>query len=160
MPLHMKLLISFLCTAFVVVLSLRTAAASQSKDLVGNCDYYDSLSKELSCTPDGYLLHFGSRYCRLFHEKMNRFTPEGQQSLNQIRICLMEELERTPRLNCGNVKDVAADSHVPCYKKAHFCQMSTSDKFELARIVAPAIFDPSLNRAIRAIEFECIQERI
>jgi hypothetical protein len=150
-----KYLILAIFSAFLI----QPAHAYQAAENLGTCSYYDALSSELSCSNEtGYLMQFGARYCHQFDENFSRFSLNGQRVLTEIRTCLQEELEKTPELTCGNVKAVAAESHVYCYRQARFCQMSFLDQFTLMQIVAPAILDPDLRAAVKRIERECLAE--
>jgi hypothetical protein len=135
------------------------AEASRASSKLGTCEYYDSLSSELNCHDDGYLLKFGAHYCRAFEKNIERFSASGNQVLSVIRNCLQEELEKAPDLTCENVKSVAAQSHVPCYREAKFCDMNLWDQFVLMEIVAPALMDPDLRAAVKRIEKECLREQ-
>jgi len=155
MKMVVALIIPILCCFFGTL-----SSASESVRFLGSCDYYDSLSSELGCSSSGYLQSFGAHYCRRFDQEAARFSERGREALDAIRLCLQQSLENVSKLTCGNVLAVAAESHGPCYRQGHFCEMNIWDKVALMGIVFPALLDPTLNRAIRKIESDCLSEDV
>lgn len=127
-----------------------------SGDLIGSCDFYLTLSKEMGCGSDSYLTRFGDHYCRRFDQVRSSFSSGGAAIVEDIKTCLQERIHETENLDCENVHAIAVQSHIGCYQDAGFCDMRVSDKMTLARTVAKSVFDPTLRGTIGKVINSCL----
>ncbi len=139
----------------IAILALITISLSIEAKNLGSCEYYRSLAHELKCPDNDYLIQFGERYCQRFDRYRQYFTPIGQRMLKRIKLCLQTSLYNSENLTCENVKAIALDSHIECYKDANFCEMPLIDKNRLGLIVAEALFDPDYRSTILVILNSC-----
>lgn len=127
-----------------------------SSKLIGSCDFYRALSKEMGCGPDSYLTRFGDHYCRRFDQVHDYFSDDGNRVVEDIKICLQIAIDSVRELNCENVHAIAVQSHIGCYQQAGFCEMKVRDKAVLAQTVASSVFDPTLRGTIGKVINSCL----
>ncbi|MBX2993236.1 MAG: hypothetical protein KF681_00375 [Bdellovibrionaceae bacterium] len=108
-----------------------------------NCLQYVQLNDELGCSDQGYLINFGYRYCRRFKDTTQRFSPEGQAFLADVRTCLLHSLRTERReLRCDSIEGIAMDHHIDCYDQAGFCSLSSQDRWALFTVVWRDLVSP------------------
>lgn len=106
------------------------------------CDQYLQISDELNCSHkshQNYFVHFGYKYCRKFIEKNSSFTIDGQEKLDQIRNCLIDELKLNRQLTCQNSMELGYKSHVKCYIENGYCEMNTRDISNIFLVTFPEV---------------------
>lgn len=111
-----------------------------------SCEYYLCLETQKKCGSKGYLKSFGHAYCYKFENTVaSSFSPKGRKWLKEVRECLIDELSQmNPKISCSKLKKQAFDSHIPCYKKTHFCRLSKYNKYQVMKSIASAIKDPKI----------------
>ncbi len=116
--------------AILLLLPLVVAKANE-------CDAYLDIEQQYHCGKSGYPLKFGHKYCQKFIAKKERFSVEGQLWLAQVRECLISEVNSLAAIDCRELKKLAFESHGDCYEKAGFCELSSSDRKELYKMIVP-----------------------
>ncbi|CAC5401512.1 unnamed protein product [Mytilus coruscus] len=85
---------------------------------------------------------FATKFCNLYLQNYNDFSQEGQRWIDAVRKCLQVSLVQTLRpylrLTCKDVKQLAFDSHTPCYvhpvpesPSISVCNLGASDFFSV-----------------------------
>ena len=104
-----------------------------------DCSWYgECLEQRHKCssTPDDYGIVYADKFCRLYDDRMSKFTSEGRRWINAARKCLQVALVPTIRQyykgDCKSIKQTAFDSHTQCYLKPGFgapsiCDLDSSD---------------------------------
>lgn len=122
-----------------------------------DCEFYQCF-KERKCCPNGYNEKIGSPYCQKFlgWEK-EKFTPRGQEFLQQTRLCLQKKAAEIPEdLNCQQFKKQALDDHSTCYTqgKVDICSLPLSDQMQLLKGIGSRALTPSFAReSIETFQF-------
>lgn len=106
---------------------------------VDSCGFYACQEKRFNCGPRGYPLGFGFKFCQIFLNTEDSYSPEAHAWLRRVRVCLMEAFveandhaeEGTVR-TCKVIKTDGFDSHLGCYVKTGFCDLSTWDQFKIS----------------------------
>lgn len=129
--------------------------ASDLRGVVGRCEFYSALEEKLHCGSEGYPLAFGRHYCRRFDLASGAFSTRGRAVLGRIKSCLQEELVPWGGLDCAALKTVALESHVVCYRRAEFCELSLLDQARIFVTVLPALVDPEMRRVAERIQALC-----
>jgi hypothetical protein len=82
------------------------------------------------CGPDGYLLGYGTRYARRFHQVTRPgMSTRGQRWIDDVLVCLQRDLRSAidESTSCDAIWEIAFDSHPACYVEAGFCTLSPTD---------------------------------
>jgi len=119
-----------------------------------DCSWYrDCLEERYPCegTEGGYAIEYAERYCNLFNDHYNSFSPSGQMWVNGVRKCLQVALVPLLRpwlsKSCSDIRTEAFDSHPDCYVNPasgapSICSLSCSDvwkAFYLVNVVGDAL---------------------
>ncbi|VDI31811.1 Hypothetical predicted protein [Mytilus galloprovincialis] len=110
-----------------------------------DCTWYqDCLEEKYKCSgsKDEYAMTFATKFCNLYTEHYGKFTTDGQTWVNAVRKCLQVTLVPILRpwrsLSCKEIKELAFDSHVPCYVHPNdkipgvsICNLGPSDIFSV-----------------------------
>lgn len=87
-----------------------------------DCNWYrECLELRYPCegTGDGYAIEYAQKFCNLFSDNYNDFSPAGRQWVDGVRRCL--QLQLVPSLRpfmrntCADIKTLAFRSHSHCY---------------------------------------------
>lgn len=119
---------------------------------IGPCTFYEScVEATVPCGPTGYALGFGNKFCNLFMDKLDKFSPRGQKWVLATASCLQRKLVPlvTSSLapECPGIKQVAYDSHPQCYatptedESISFCKLSIGDWKVVLDIVKSQLVD-------------------
>jgi len=88
----------------------------------GDCSWYRHCLavKYPTCGNSGYPLGYGEKYCLLFQQNFNKFSPKAKAWINATRKCLQVKLApvlqaKANQYTCEKIKLDAFKSHVPCY---------------------------------------------
>lgn len=146
--------------SFALLLCCQNILASACNQYIGTCEYYQCQEQEYHCGEDGYLMHFGHRYCERFYQKLNeRLSPKGQEWIDQVKVCLQEKMEQfTDDHSCKKLKKLAYRSHSDCYLKANFCQLSLSDKQKIIRFLGPELFKFRTQKEGFQVLYHCLKK--
>ena len=130
--------------------------AGDCSHLSNDCEYYLCIAREKSCNNSSYPIKFGHRFCMRYEERMNTFGPEGWMWVEQVRRCLIRELDQYgDNLSCSELKKRAVQSHVPCYVESGFCSLSLKDKKAVIQTIWPAIRNIEIFSAGTQVLKEC-----
>lgn len=133
----MKLMvISLFLLAFSALASGPESCANRTSD----CEYYTCVAAARHCQGGSYPLQFGRRYCLRYEARKHRFSQEGQAWINDVRSCLIREMNTYPAdLTCGDLKTRAFGDHVPCYLESGYCELSARDKRQVFKAIWPSL---------------------
>jgi hypothetical protein len=123
-----------------------------SKD---SCEFYQCLEAQYPCGPNGYVLQFGSPQCEKYLHVQALSTLGLQLWYPRVRECLQEELAQGQFATCQELSDFAFQSHIPCYVKTGFCQLSFVDRLQYMMVVGSSLLDPSVQMAAWQIQQIC-----
>lgn len=99
---------------------------------VESCSYYLCAEQRHTCGPRGYALGFGFRFCRVFLESQESYSPQAHQWLKDVRVCLMNALENTTsEKTCGDIRRKAFHQHIDCYMSTGFCDIQNQEKLRI-----------------------------
>jgi hypothetical protein len=106
-----------------------------------DCSFYRSCVETAHpCGDDGYALGFGERFCNVFMEHDDAFTPKGRTWLRSVRRCLQTELVDAldAPMACSALSDRAYGSHAGCYTLSgnSICDLPARDVAKLTELVA------------------------
>ncbi|CAC5415398.1 unnamed protein product [Mytilus coruscus] len=107
-----------------------------------DCGWYENcLEKKYKCkgTDDDYALEFATKFCNLYNEHFSSFSSGGQIWVNYVRKCLQVSLVPIIRpwcsKSCKEIKQIAFDSHIPCYVRPNkqdlsisYCNLNLKDR--------------------------------
>ncbi|XP_071177275.1 uncharacterized protein [Mytilus edulis] len=94
--------------------------------------YEECLERKYKCkgTEDDYALEFATKICNLYNEYFSFFSSRGQIWINSVRKCLQVSLVPIIRpwcsKSCKEIKQIAFDSHIPCYVRPNRQDLSIS----------------------------------
>ncbi len=150
------LLLSVFCLPLWKVWSFQAIDEPSSE----NCAYYGLLEQKLACGHHAYLQRWAYPMCEKYIKAAPGLSYELQVWFPQIRLCLQEALYfHEDLVNCKNLNDFAVDSHVFCYVKTGFCEMSSEDQWQLLRITGTNILQPLWLKTALRIDQACAQLR-
>lgn len=136
---------------FLLLLSFTAIAGPSETD----CHYYLEVEESYKCGPRGYPLNFGHRLC----EKYLRAEPEARTGVQlwfpKVRFCLQDFIAGGSFLDCQDLRRQAINSHVDCYKKTGFCELSSKDERQIIRMTAAELFRPSVLSLALRVKSEC-----
>jgi hypothetical protein len=114
---------------------------NQCSHLQTECSFYECAEQELECGKRGYPLGYGLKYCSRFEQFLDRFSQKGLEWMNRTRKCLTKEFAKINSANsCRQLKKLAFKSHVPCYIKSGYCELSQHDQRAINRVVWPSLW--------------------
>ena len=92
---------------------------------------------------DEYALSYGEKYCEKFRVSYSQFSPQAQQWIDKVRKCLQQELAPYvgSEIFCGQLRDVAFDSHKDCYINSGLCKLKFEEQKKVLGVVKSA-FNP------------------
>lgn len=112
-----------------------------------SCEFYQCISQAQSCNKKDYYLSFGKKYCESFKKNQFSFSNEGQEFIKKLRQCLqLNIINDFQYLTCSNSKKFSEVHHFDCYLSSGFCELPLADKFNIFRIVLPALASDALMR--------------
>lgn len=88
-----------------------------------DCSWYEvCLEEKYNCknTPADYAIKYAKKFCELYSKNYESFSSVGQQWVDGVRRCLQQALllilvDDTHIYTCQEIKQIAFDSHAPCY---------------------------------------------
>jgi len=106
-----------------------------SAALPGDCSFHqDCLETIYNCGPTGYPVGYGDKYCKRFFNRIDQFSPAGQEWINGTLVCLKEtlldfvvadvDLDTNGNITCNGIRETAFYSHAPCYVDNGFCDLA------------------------------------
>lgn len=130
------------------------------------CGVYEScFAKYCPCAPgtDEYFKSYGVKYCKAFLQNAS-LSDAGKKWRDSTLRCLQEsivphlDISAQPKCNCGQMKQVAFDSHVACYTKqgASICDLPKKDVVTIGKTVdMKDLFDKSGWRQMHEVSKVC-----
>ncbi len=148
-PFALNMIERLMLKLFLLSLSLISAVSAAGVNCSGidaqnTCEYYSCVEEQRHCGQKGYLLGFGKKYCLKFEENENYFSDAGKKWTKRVRECLIDNLELPLSLSCKKFKKSQIKSHVPCYIKSGYCELSRKDRFALKKVIYKSMWRPSL----------------
>lgn len=140
--------------AFTLLLFFLNANDTFAAD-IQECEAYKEKAVGLKCDENHYLYQFGYHYCRLFVEDESVFSKEGAIILQDIRTCLISEMNSDNEMSCENAKSRASDHHVKCYIEKNFCDLPFFDKISVYNRIYKELEDPQFKEAYDKIKAAC-----
>jgi len=130
---------SLIIVFFLVAFSALASDPKRCAYLSTDCEYYTCVAAARHCQGRTYPLQFGRRYCLRFEARKDRFSPLGQSWINDVRSCLIREMDTyPPDLTCADLKTRAFRDHVPCYLESGYCNLSGRDKRQVIKAIWPS----------------------
>lgn len=137
------------------------------ESLIGSCDFYLCQEQKTPCGLDGYNLSYGYKYCsdskfKLIHEMKTdlgrRWVPEVFQCLQSRSLQASQQTAKDHNA-CKKIQDQAYDSHPNCYVQAGFCQLKSSDKQAIYKIIKKEILSTrTLIQAFKTL-WQCADQK-
>lgn len=126
------------------------------------CGFYGCAEKFEPCGKSGYNLQFGDKQCKKYLRAEPDTSPEMQEWLPKVRLCLQERMidimSETPhgKKYCSTVNQLAFDSHVDCYLETGFCELSLEDKWTNLQLAGAPVWYPESIRVSLLIQKGCL----
>ena len=129
-----------------------------------DCTWYrNCLEKRHPCqgTKDGYAIEYAEKYCNLFSDNYNNFSPIGRCWIDAVRKCLQVALVSTLRqhITCQKIREIAVQSHSRCYVSPKpICDLPYSDLAMLFSLINGALVDDfrGTTQQISSVIKECL----
>ena len=138
------------------ILSFNLYAFEECQHLIEECAYYACVEGIKKCGERKYFIGFGLKYCNSFDFRSAKFSEEGKLWLDDVKSCLIESIDSLDEsLSCRKLKKASISSHVNCYVKSGYCNLSFRDKKEVIKTIKGALWRPSILRAGLKINFKC-----
>ena len=96
----------------------------------GSCDFYTCFESRLPCGREGYMLRNGQYYCNKLNRNKSRFSPEGQQFLDDAQRCLtrsLKDMYERDFVDCHDLEHYAVQAIAPCFVDNGFCDIVEKD---------------------------------
>jgi hypothetical protein len=144
----MKLILIFLIT-----MTSAFAANPSSR----NCEYYKTVEASYQCGSSGYPLQFGHRLCQKYLKAEPSMSKAVKRWFPKIRLCLQQYIERNHGSfrSCGDLHQRAIDSHVNCYLKTGFCDLSWADSIQILKVTSTDILNTDIIALSAKVNFAC-----
>lgn len=141
----------FLCLCLI---SLSSSWAAPSRK---NCHYYKQVEKEYRCGPEGYPLMFGHRLCFKYLQTEKKLSKDIQKWFPKIRYCLQNFIEKQHGAirDCQDLKRQALDSHIGCYKRTGFCELSFQDRLSILQVTSSDLLNMDVVGLSMRVTAEC-----
>lgn len=131
-------------------------AFEDCEKFLDDCEFYACVESHKKCGKKGYLEGFGLRYCEKFEKKKHNFSDNGKLWMNEVKLCLISELEKIDDNNsCSSFKKESIKNHVPCYINSGYCELSKKDKLVVINTIKYSLYRPSLIKAGLAVLKNC-----
>lgn len=100
-----------------------------------DCNWYkECLSKaypQCQDDKDEYAINFAEKFCNLYTQNLKIFSSNGQKWVNAVRKCLQVKLvptiDKYRKKTCGELKNLAFETHTPCYINPDGSSLSVCD---------------------------------
>jgi len=128
--------VKYLFVLFFLISPFFVSAQEECVPNVNSCGFYLCQEKHHQCGPKGYPIGFGFKFCQIYLNGEKSYSPKAHEWLRKVRICLMEKFNETEKetngvRTCGAIKSDSFHSHVGCYVKTGFCELSLKDKAQI-----------------------------
>jgi len=110
-----------------------------------SCEYYRTLENQLQCGHDAYFSKWGYPLCQMYLSREPVMSTAIQVWFREVRYCLQEDLRRSvsrSELQCQGLDEKAIESHVDCYAKTRFCDLSYRDQLAVFNLTAEYLSEP------------------
>ncbi|KAK6173052.1 hypothetical protein SNE40_016586 [Patella caerulea] len=149
----------FLNTERIVNAEREIEGQCQTHGSEGNCEFYNCFERRFPCRLRGYMLRYGSHYCRRFEDVdsyRHRFTPEGQEFLTASQQCMTRKLSErfygAEEVNCHDLSHEAFNIMGDCYLDNGFCDIFWANKGAFSKVFeAMDLFDTAAFKIWREI---------
>lgn len=134
----------FMVLGFALVL---TVYSDCSRPTGTDCGWYRTcLEDKITCGSSGYALKYADHFCNQYERNLNKFSPYGKKWVSAVKKCLQQKLAPyldDPYVKCSTLKQVAFQSHVPCYVKPasgiSFCSLPWKDYWQVYQTIKGAV---------------------
>lgn len=150
----------FLIAAFLMSFATGVFASEleECESKRSSCDFYSCVEKEMPCGKDGYFIGFGDRFCRRFDNILDKLSPEGKTWFFNARQCLTGKiLSRNKYNNCQEIEEKSYNDHKPCYMDTGYCDLTSSDKFQIMKVISPLLLKMNVLIMGHEIQMGCMK---
>lgn len=130
--------------------------------LPNQCNFYNEcLNEKFSCGSDGYALKSGLRYCNEFQKYYSLFSPQGQQWVTAVGLCLQNALipivNEKDDTSCDDIETFAMSTHTGCYTnpKQSICDIPVTDWITLLFIIRDELDDSATQHIMLNVAETC-----
>jgi hypothetical protein len=120
---------------FLIFNSVSSFAVELCEPRVDSCGFYLCQEKNHLCGPKGYPLGFGFKFCQVYLQTQQNYSPAAHAWLQRVRVCLMNEFTKeeaeNPSRTCREIKSQSFHSHVGCYVRTGFCELTGMDHLRI-----------------------------
>lgn len=157
----MKLTLGLFFSLFLLLTPLVSLAGDVCEPNVDSCGFYLCQEKIHNCGPKGYPVGFGFKFCQIYLDRENHYSPAAHAWLRRVRVCLMEEFAKTdlehPGRTCSAVKSDGFGSHAGCYVKTGFCELSGVDYIQIFWAMKSSVIHAEIFKDARSVAKACAQ---
>lgn len=126
----------------------KLVAQRSCDQFIGTCDFYLCQEEKIPCGLEGYNLSYGYKYCSGSKFKLlgQMPTQQGKTWVTEVFKCLQSKSFQdsgTTQNNdrqCKVISSNAYASHPDCYVQAGFCDLSTTEKKLILKLIKSEIF--------------------
>ena len=133
---------------FATLMLLKQFSSSNSTSIpnscfepTGDCAWYQTcLNAHSNCTGNHYeyAISYGEKFCKLFTQNTEKFSPKGELWLENVRKCLQMALVPTieqSNVDCKKIRDDAFGSHASCYVNSGLCELGFNDWWNIYKLI-------------------------
>lgn len=141
----------------ILVLLLTMPYAFASRPSSKSCEYYKTVEASYQCGRSGYPLQFGYRLCEKYRKAEASMSKAVKRWFPKIRLCLQEYIARNHGnfRSCSDLHQRAIDSHIGCYLKTGFCELSWADSIQILRVTSTDILNSDIIALSAKVNFAC-----
>ncbi|KAI8911153.1 hypothetical protein EDD86DRAFT_246489 [Gorgonomyces haynaldii] len=149
---------------FVAALTVPLAPEC-SQPVPQTCSFYPTcVEPVLPCGATGYALGYGNKYCNAFKDKLDKFSPAGQDWIWSVMNCLQKELvplatgTGLEQVNtCTKLRSFAYGTHPHCYTlPGHsICELPITDWFHVLGVIKKELLDVATYKQAIAVAGQC-----
>lgn len=143
---------------FIILLTATTAFAAGPSSQ--NCEYYKTVEASYQCGSTGYPLQFGYRLCQKYLKAEPSISKTVKKWFPKVRLCLQEYIARNHGnfRSCSNLHTRAIDSHIGCYLKTGFCDLSWADSIQILKVTSRDILNRDIIALSAKINLACAKQ--
>jgi len=142
---------------FIILFILTTTAVFASRPSSRSCEFYKTVEANYHCGSSGYPLQFGYRLCEKYRKAEPSMSKAVKRWFPKIRLCLQEYIARNHGSfrSCSDLHQRAIDSHIGCYIKTGFCELSWADSVQILKVTSTDILNSDIIALSAKVNFAC-----
>lgn len=140
-----------------LLLTLLSSSVFAARPSSKSCDFYKTVEASYRCGTSGYPLQFGYRLCEKYRKAEPSMSKAVKRWFPKVRFCLQDYIARNHGSfrSCSDLHQRAIDSHIGCYLKTGFCDLSWGDSVQILKVTSTDILNTDIIALSAKVNYAC-----